>query len=217
MIYFPVGIDLTADQDGKRSKLETFEMCINNTGIRSGEWITGMRAANNTTMQVFFPDGNEYHPHGNYVESMSELDLRDKMNNIPFFASMSTQDRKRHLLSRIDTFAPEHSQANNGYLSEIPGVMIRLVSIGGDFIKDGVEGHIYNHLMDGELHPLSELYHLVPGGEKTRLLQQNEDSPRHANKKHTLIFRGSLWKLKRSAENQRMLLILLVTPIRSIR
>lgn len=177
-------------------------MCINHTGIRSGEWITGIRAASNTTMQVFFPDGNEYHPHGSYVESMSELDLRDKLNNIPFFASMSTEDRKRHLFSHVDTFAPEHSQANNGYLSEIPGVMIRLVSIGGDFIKDG-GGHIYNHLMNGELHPLSELYHLVPGGEKTRLLQQNEDSPHHhANKKHTLIFRGSLWKIKTAPPRQ---------------
>ncbi len=168
-------------------KIESQDMVIARTGIRSGEWITGItKATLNTTMQVYFPEGVVYPPHTPYVESMIDVDYRDKLNNLSFFKDKSPAERKNWLMS--------HASDDLFYLNDIPGVKIRLFSVGGEKIVDDENPNLYDDLMDGELHTLDEFFQRIPGGEKTRLNQGVEQLV--VGGRHSLSFRGSLWKVK---------------------
>ena len=171
----------------RESKIESQDMVIARTGIRSGEWITGItKATLNTTMQVFFPEGVVYPPHTPYVESMTDLDFRDKLNNLAHFRDMSFADRKSWLMS--------HADEDHFYLNDVPGVKIRLFSVGGEKIVSDENPNLYDDLMDGELHTLADFFQRIPGGEKTRLNQGEEQLV--VGGRHSLSFRGSLWKVK---------------------
>lgn len=192
-IELPPATIMEPIKKGKAEKrVESQDMVIARTGIRSGEWITGItKATMNTTMQVFFPEGVIYPPHTPYVESMIDLDYRDKLNNLAFFKDMSFAERKAWLASHVsDDFF---------YLNDIPGVKIRLFSVGGEKIVDDENPNLYDDLMDGELHGLDEFFERIPGGEKTRVNQGEKQVV--VGGRHSLSFRGSLWKVKPESLN----------------
>jgi len=185
-----------ANKEIKEPKL-TNEMCILRTGIRSGEWIVGCtKATLNTCMQVFFPPDVIYHPSEQYVNATEHTEYRDKFNNFEFFAQMTTEERINYCKSNVKPSAPEY-QNNNGYLNDIPGVKIRLFSVGGDSIIDNENFNLYDELMDGELHLLEDFYKLIPGGSKVKYDDMSETPLGNVvGSRHSLAFRGSIWKLK---------------------
>lgn len=167
-------------------RVESREMVIAKTGIRSGEWIMGAtKATLNTVMQIVFNDSliTMYPPDNSYVADMSDLDIRDKLNNIEFFKNKTFDERKQWL--------EQHGSDNFYYLNDIPNVMIRLCSVGGDKIISLENPNLYDDLMDGELHSLDEFFLRIPGGEKTRRTELSVIGGRHS-----LSLRGSQWKLK---------------------
>ena len=165
-------------------RVESQDMVIARTGIRSGEWIVGAtKATLNTMMQVVFEEGVIYPPDRSFVATMSDLDIRDKLNNFEFFKH-KTFDERRQWLSQC-------ASDDLYYLNDIPNVKIRLCSVGGDKIMSDEHPNLYDDLMDGELHALDEFFLRIPGGEKTR-----RTSLTVVGGRHSLSFRGSLWKLK---------------------
>ncbi len=192
----PKNKTVKAKKEAKEPTLSN-EMCILRTGIRSGEWIVGCtKATLNTRMQVFFPEGVMYHPSEQYVNATEYIEYRDKFNNFDFFAPMSAEERMNYCKSNVDPKAPEY-QGNNGYLNDIPGVKIKLFSVGGDSIIDNENVNLYDELMDGELHLLEDFYKLIPGGGKVKY-ENTSDAPAGnvVGARHSLAFRGSIWKLK---------------------
>ena len=189
----------TENEEKKTPNLSK-EMCILRTGVRDGEFIIGLtKATKNTVMQVFFPEGKMYHPSKMYVEATTDIDFRDKFNNIKFFADQTLEQRKHYISSHIDENAPEHTSSHMGMLNDIPGVEIILYSVGGESIIDDERPNLYDDLI-GERISVNDFYARIPGGGKTKYEEVAETESNFA-RRHSLALRGDIWKVQTTKSN----------------
>lgn len=142
------------------------------TGLQTNEWITGLTkaAANNnigTTLQVRFPEGFFLRPSSEYYVP-GDLAIRDNVQG--FLKTLTYEEREEWL---------KKNSSSEIYLSDIKDVEVRFSSLGGVFLKLNTEDQV--KLNSGEWLPMEEVYNMFPR------------KPGSKAKKHTLIFRGSIW------------------------
>lgn len=152
-------------------------LCVGCIGIRDGEVITAAPKAKQckgTTMKI---RGN-FPPIKSFMESLSDEDIRDKLNNYEFFA-------KKSKLERID-WLKNNCVEKEIYLEDIDDLYVKFVSIGGDFIMKNLSADTIRTLLAGNPDNdgywlLQDVYNLFPRKPGSRAAR------------HTLVFRPSNW------------------------
>ena len=175
--------DAIAEPPSKKAavkKRETTEMCIMCTGLRSGEFVEGLGNALGTTMQVFFTSPFMYIPSKTYVGELSDVDYGDRFSLFPFFAGMSVADRKAAVAKSLARGDSLNLTFRNEMLNADDGTEIILYSVGGEKIVDPDKPDLYDDLMDGTRHKISDFYDLIPRGPKSG----------------SLVMHGHYWKLQ---------------------
>jgi hypothetical protein len=155
---------------------------ITSTGIRPYETIQGapgQKQVVGTSLQI---RGALYPPSRPWIEKLSPEELRDQFNNYKFFRTMTPEQRLNWL--------QEHAiEDDDLYLEDVPGLEVRFLKIGGDFIIKNLTQEQINLLLRGNpenqegFWPIQEVYNMFPGkiGSKAR--------------RKTLLFRPGNWSL----------------------
>lgn len=157
-------------------------LIVSQTGIRSGEVITGNPKKKQSKGVVIKVRGL-YKPSKKDVENMDELTLRDKLNNVPFFRDMSVEQRYKWLMSNS-------TDENNMYLED-SDIEVKFVKIeGNNFFKKKLSLEQLELLINGNPNssdgywPIMDVYNMFP-----------LKNPNSRAKKKTLVFRPSNWVL----------------------
>jgi Type III restriction enzyme, res subunit len=158
-----------------------FDLRIGQTGIRSGEFIAGAPRATQSKGIVIQIDGN-YPTDVSWVDKLSTTDINDKLNLIPFFAPMSSLQRKEWLYANSDV--------RKDLYIEDTDVRLKFIKIDGNnfFTKTLNSDQIAQLLRDNPntsdgFYPVRDVYNMFPR------------KPGSKARKHTLIFRPSNWSL----------------------
>lgn len=154
---------------------------INQTGIRTGEFITSSASATQNKGTIIQIRG-WYPPSKPWLEKLDMLSLRDEYNQFPFFAPMSVQQRL--------TWLQEHAtDARDLYMEDVPGLAIKFITINGKFFTEALTPEQMSRLQRGNpddpegFWPIQTVYQMFPR------------KPGSKARKHTLIFRPSNWRL----------------------
>lgn len=148
---------------------------IDNTGVRNDEYIIGndnAKQTKGTIAQIRFPLGGFFPPYIPYFVQ-GDIRVRDLLN-WGFFEQMTWQERL--------TWITQNGTSNEIYLSDM-NCQIRFDMLGSDFTTK-LSQEDQQILMNGQWLDMSIVYNMFP----------KKVGGRSANR-HTLIFRGSNWKL----------------------
>lgn len=104
---------------------------ISSIGVRNYDFIKGIgKASEGTVMQLKTNNtsGLVYPPAKKYVDELTDLEIRDGLNQFKFFKDMSPQDRKQWLLSNaVDN--------DSLFINQVPGVFVKFNQVNLNEVK----------------------------------------------------------------------------------
>ena len=163
---------------------------IFSTGIRDREWIISPNEAKQsagTLMQVHLPPGIIYPPSKSGVANLSDLQIRDSLNQYSFFQGKTPIERKNWLDSNSTPNA-------DLYLEDVPGLAVKFSRISGKFMLETLTSEQINTLLAGNPNdpegwwPIVQVYSMFPR------------KPGSRARRTTLVFRPNNWNLKPDTE-----------------
>lgn len=143
---------------------------VSSTGIRNGEFITSSpKASQNkgSVLQIF----GAYPPYINYVNMLSEIELRDQFNCISFFNNMTVDQRLNYLRSVSTT-------TKDLYFENVD-LRVKVIKLSGKFILSTFSEDNINRLIAGNsqdpdgcwrIRDLFDMFPRKPGSKGTTLL-----------------------------------------------
>ena len=151
------------------------------TGLQSGEWVTGIsntKANSNigTTFQIKFANDELLRPSKEWYVP-NDLQIRD--NVAGYLKTLTPAEREQWLI--------ENSSSAEHYISDFDDAEVRFSSLGGAFLKLDPEYQL--KLNSGEWLTMKEVFNMFPR------------KPGSKAKRHTLIFRGSIWSVIDKSED----------------
>lgn len=157
------------------------DLVINQTGIRSGDVISGAPGKKQSQGVVMEVIGN-YPPGKNEVESLSSSDIRDKLNIIPFFEPMNNNERKGWLLQNSVDLKDLYMNDTDIYVKflKIDGNNFFYEALTAEQIAQLISGNPNRE--DGSWN-IKEVYDMFPGKPGTK------------PNRRTLVFRPNNWRL----------------------
>jgi len=161
------------------------DLRINQTGIRTGEFITSNGKSKQNKGAIIQLTGL-YPPDKSRVISLTDTQIRDEFNNIPFFAAMTPAERSGWLV--------ENSSGNKDlYINDVPDIKIKFVKMGdpkNDFYKKLGQDTV-NQLLQGNPADPEGYWSIT---DVMRMFPRKPGS-RTRESRVTLIFRPSMWSL----------------------
>lgn len=147
---------------------------ISYTGVRVGERIgarPGAKQNQGSILEVLTPIS----PIRGDIEALTETDVRDRFNTIPFFAPMTLSERWNWLLSNMVN--------TDGYLEDVPDLQVRVIQLSGKYFQESLTAEQINDLVNRPSILLRQLYDMLPR------------KPGSKARRHTLVFRPDNWIL----------------------
>lgn len=158
-----------------------FDLRISHTGIRDGEIITSSSTGGQNkgvVMQVFgfFP------PDVAQIKNLSVTDIRDKFNLIPFFESMTYEERSLWL--------QEHGDIRKDLYMDDVDLRVKFIRIDGPtFFTKTLGQEIISQLLRGNPNSIDNSYSIQ------EIFNMFPRKPGSRATRHTLVFRPGNWKL----------------------
>jgi len=152
------------------------------TGLRSNEILLGIQQQSQGCMiEIRFADNIIVPPKTGRVNELlndgqNAMKLRDNFHTIPFFTSMTVQERKQWL--------ENHSKEKVLFFQQYAGCEIRFLRMGGKVMIDQVTEEDRRLLMQGQFHSINEIIKMIK--------PKNPGSKAAAT---TMLFRADNWKI----------------------
>jgi hypothetical protein len=165
--------------------ITTNHMKVYETGIRSGEYITSSATAKQNRGSLFqvkgdFPPSKSALPADDYDWSI----FLQKLEAIPFFASLTSEERKNWLIQNVDS-------RKDLYLEDLP-LQVKVLRLEGSLFQEKLSLETINMILAGNPEDsegywnLQDIYQMIP---------RKPGSYAH---RHTLIFRPGNWQIYNS-------------------
>jgi hypothetical protein len=118
------------------------ELFISNVGIRDYEYITSSSKASQNKGSVLEIKGF-YPPNIDRVNELDETFIRDQINQIDFFSSLSQLSKKEWLINNSTTLP-------DLYLEDIPNLKIKFIKLSGKFFTEVFSVDLIEKLIIGD-------------------------------------------------------------------
>lgn len=155
------------------------DLRVDATGIRNYEIIKASPSGKQCQGSIMQIRG-QFPTNSHKVKDLSPTDLRDKLNLVPFFKTLSVEDRKKWL--------QDNTAEQELYLEDVE-LYVKFINIGGKFFENSLKKEDIEMLLEGNpddaegFWDIKDVYNLIPRKPNSKAFR------------HTLIFRPGNWVL----------------------